>query len=234
MKTIRYSTLVCLVTILFFGAHQASAQIEIGVKFTPSLTSNRTIAQDKYNFEGDGTSLGFGVGIMADYFFGVNYAVSTGVMYNIKGGNVSYNYTYPDPNSIAGGTIQLKGKDELDLQYLEIPIAVKLFTNEITPDTKLYFQAGTSLNTLLTAKVNDKKVDEQGNKFTERFNLFEVDVLIGVGAEWQLGTSTKLFGGVTYHRGLTDIDDDYYAGTFKDSKVELKNSSFSLDFGLKF
>ncbi|MGV3541371.1 MAG: porin family protein [Rufibacter sp.] len=229
MKTFRYCLVFCLMAFLFLGSRQAKAQVEIGVKFTPSLAYNRTLAQDKYNFEGDGADLGFGVGVMVDYFFGANYALSSGLMYNIKGGTVSYSFITDD----AIGLPQ-SGKDELSLQYLEIPVALKLFTNEISTDTKLYFQAGGSLNTMLAAKVNDKKVDNEGDKFTERFNLFEIGVLIGAGAEWQIGTSTKLFGGITYHRGLTDIDDDYYAKTFGDDKVELKNDSFSLDFGIKF
>ncbi|WP_153042639.1 porin family protein [Rufibacter ruber] len=236
MKTIRYSILFCLVAILFLGSRHAEAQVEIGVKFAPSITSNRTLAQDKYNFEGDGVGGGFGVGVMADYFFGANYAVSSGLMYNIKGGTVRYSYTQPiAPGALDGATsITMSGEDDLSLQYLEIPIALKLFTNEISTDTKLYFQAGGSLNTMLAAKVNDKKVDSEGDKFTKRFNLFEIDVLIGVGVERQIGVSTKLFGGITYHRGLTDVDDDHYAGIFKDDKVELKNDVFSLDFGIKF
>ena len=233
MNTFRYFLVFCLTAILFLTSRPAQAQVEIGVKFTPSLAYNRTLAQDKYNFKGDGADLGFGVGVMVDYFFGANYAVSSGLMYNIKGGTVAYDFM----KEVGGfaGVQQVKGKDELSLQYLEIPVALKLFTNEIATDTKLYFQAGGSLNTMLAAKVNDKKVDPaNGEKYTKRFNLFEIGVLIGAGTEWQLGTSTKLFGGVTYHRGLTDVDDDHYAKTFGDKNVELKNDSFSLDFGIKF
>ncbi|WP_066506280.1 porin family protein [Rufibacter sp. DG15C] len=232
MKMIRCITATAFALALFFSSYNASAQVEIGVKISPSLAFSRTIAQDKYKFEAEGSKPGFGVGVVADYFFGTNYAVSGGLTYNIKGGNVSYDYSYPDPAST--GTIRVQGKDELSLQYLEIPIALKLFTNEITTDTRFYFQAGTSLNTMLNAKVNEKKVDDGGDKFTKRFNTFEIDVLIGVGAEKKIGESTKLFAGITYHRGLTDADDAYYADLFGDDKVELKNNSFSLDLGVKF
>lgn len=229
MKTNRYYLVFPLLAILFFGSREASAQVEIGVKFTPSLTSNRTVAQDKYNFDGQGVSGGFGLGVVADYFFGTNYAVTSGLMYNIKGSTVKYTYT---PDDAIG--ISQKIEEDLSLQYLEIPIALKLFTNEIATDTKLYFQAGGSLNTMLAAKVNDKKVDASGDKYTKQFNLFEVDVLVGAGVEYQLGTSTKLFAGVTYHRGLTDVDDSRYSRILRDDKVELMNNAFSLDFGIKF
>ncbi|ALI99282.1 porin family protein [Rufibacter tibetensis] len=231
MKMIRFTPLVLFLAALLFGSQEASAQIEIGVKVSPSVTSTRTIAKEQYNFKNDGARVGFGMGVIADYFFGANYAFSSGLIYNIKGGNVAYDYRQ------SSGTTQtiIEGSDDINLQYLEIPVSIKLFTNEISAGTRVYFQAGTSLNTLLAAKVNDRKVDnDTGDRFTQRFNTFEIGAILGAGVEKQLGQSTKLFGGLSYHRGLTDVDDDYYASIFSDSKVELKSSSFALDFGVKF
>ncbi|WP_210461988.1 porin family protein [Rufibacter roseolus] len=230
MKMIRFTPLVLVLAALLFLSQEASAQIEIGVKVAPSVTSTRTIAKDQYNFKNEGAGVGFGMGVIADYFFGANYAFSTGLLYNVKGGEVSYDYRQMNGTA----ETRITGSDDINLQYLEIPVSLKLFTNEVATDTRLYFQAGTSLNTMLAAKVNDKKVDTEGDKYTKRFNTFEIGAVLGAGAEWQLGESTKLFGGLSYHRGLTDVDDDYYAGTFSDNKVELKNSSFALDFGIKF
>ncbi|MFA1772283.1 porin family protein [Rufibacter glacialis] len=229
---IRFTPLVLVLAALLFCSQKATAQIEIGVKVSPSINSTRTIAKDQYNFKNKGADAGFGMGIIADYFFGANYAFSSGLIYNGKGGEVAYDYTIPTAGGT--GTTQMKGSDDISLQYLEIPVSLKLFTNEVAPDTRLYFQAGGSLNTMLAAKVNDKKVDSEGDKFTKRFNTFEVGAVLGAGAEWALGESTKLFGGLSYHRGLTDVDDDHYSGIFNDNKVELKSSSFALDFGIKF
>ncbi|MBC3540462.1 porin family protein [Rufibacter sediminis] len=231
MKMIRFTPLVLAFAALFCFSQEASAQVEIGVKVSPSVTSTRTIAKDQYNFKNDGAGVGFGLGVIADYFFGTNYAFSSGLLYNVKGGEVAYNYT----QNVDGVTTNKSGSDDINLQYLEIPLTLKLFTNEVAPETRLYFQAGGSLNTMLAAKVNDKKVeDSSGDKYTKRFNTFEIGAVLGAGAEWQLGQSTKVFGGLSYHRGLTDVDDNYYSGTFGDKKVELKNNSFALDFGIKF
>ncbi|MFB9863337.1 porin family protein [Rufibacter immobilis] len=234
MKMIRLTPLVLVLAALLFYAQQAAAQIEIGVKVSPSVNFSRTFAKDQYNFKSEGAGAGIGIGIIGDYFFGANYAFSSGLMYNTKGGKVSYNYTRAaTPNAPAPEPI--KGKDDINLQYLEIPLTLKLFTNELSAGTRLYFQGGLSLNTLLASKVNDKKIDNNtGDRYNKRFNTFEIGAILSAGIEWPLGQSTKFMGGLTYHRGLTDVDNGHYSGILGDKKIEVKNNTIAFDFGLKF
>lgn len=204
------------------------AQIEIGLMLSPTISGNRFIAEDKYNFEKESSKLRLGVGVVADYFFAKNYAFSTGLIYRSKGSEISYSYTRVED----GSSVTTSGKDDIALQYIELPLSLKLFTNEVTPGTLVYFQVGGSLNTKVAATVNDKKVID-GEKAIKRFNIFEADVLLGGGVEIQMGESTKLFSGLTYHRGLSNID-DFYRETLGDKNIALKNNSFSLDVGVKF
>lgn len=209
--------------------YTASAQIEIGIQVSPSVTSNRFIAVDRHGFKQESAGLGIGIGIVADYFFAQNYAFSTGLLYRSKGSKISYLIKNDDDLTGMPERVQ----DDLSIQYLEVPATIKLFTNEIAPATILYFQAGTSLNTKVAASVNDKKVLDDGKKSSSHFNIFEVDALIGAGAEMQMGESTKIFGGVSYHRGLTNID-DYYQDALDDDNIAIKNQSFAINFGVKF
>ncbi|RDV14081.1 PorT family protein [Pontibacter diazotrophicus] len=218
-----------LLMLFFIAGFSAMAQIEIGLQVSPTIAGNRFIAEDRYNFEKESNSLRLGVGVIADYFFAQNYAFSTGLMYRSKGAEISYNYTRQDAG---GATVTTSGTDDITLQYIELPVSLKLFTNEVAPGTIAYFQVGGSLNTKVAAQVNDQKVIN-GERATKRFNIFEADVLLGGGAEFQIGQSTKLFGGITYHRGLTDID-DYYEDLLGDRNVSVKNNGVSIDFGVKF
>ncbi|WP_242929440.1 porin family protein [Pontibacter vulgaris] len=220
--------LTLLLLFLCFGL-TAMAQVEIGLMVSPTISGNRFISEDKYNFEKESNSLRLGVGVVADYFFAKNYAFSTGLMYRSKGSEITYNYTKDNGDGTAD---QVNGKDDISLQYIELPISLKLFTNEVAPSTMLYFQVGTSLNTKVAAQVNNKKVID-GEKVSKRFNIFEADVILGGGAEMQMGESTKLFAGLTYHRGLTNID-DYYRDRLDDKNFSLKNNGVSIDFGVKF
>ncbi|WP_347157111.1 porin family protein [Pontibacter chitinilyticus] len=204
------------------------AQIEIGLELSPTIAGNRFVAEDRYNLQKESSSLHLGVGVIADYFFAQNYAFSTGLLYRGKGSEISYSYS----RDTGTGTVTTQGKDDISLQYVELPISLKLFTNEIAPGTIAYFQVGGALNTKVAATVNNHKVID-GNKVGKRFNVFETDVLLGTGVEYQMGQSTKIFAGLTYHRGLTNID-DYYGDLFGDKNVSVKNNSVSLDLGVKF
>jgi len=212
-----------LLFIFLCAGFTSMAQIEIGLMLSPTIAGNRFVAEDKYNLEKEGSSLHLGVGVIADYFFAQNYAFSTGLLYRGKGSEVKYNYSAATPP---------QGNDDISLQYIELPVTLKLFTNEVAPGTVAYFQVGGSLNTKVAAKVNDRKVID-GERALKRFNIFELDVLLGGGVEYQMGQSTKIFAGLTYHRGLTDID-DYYEKLLSDKNIALKNNSVSLDFGVKF
>lgn len=219
--------LTILVVFLLSG-YASMAQIEIGLMLSPTISGNRFIAEDKYNFEKESSKLHLGVGVVADYFFSKNYAFSSGLIYRSKGSEITYTYTREEN----GSSVTTNGKDDISLQYIELPLSLKLFTNEVAPGTLVYFQVGGSLNTKVAATVNDKKVIDS-EKVIKRYNIFEADAILGGGAEIQMGESTKLFAGLTYHRGLSDID-DYYSELLGDKNISLKNNSFSIDVGVKF
>ena len=219
---------ITLMAVLLFISSTAFAQWEIGLKITPSIATNRVVAPSNFGFKALNAKTRFGGGVTADYFFGPNYAFSTGLIYNGRGAGVSYNQVGSDP--------EIRKSDEFSIQYLEIPFTVKLYTNDVAPDIKLYFQTGGSLDPRISAKVNGEKLEPvTNNKNTRRFNIADISVLVGAGAEMQLGESTKVFGGLSYHRGLLDID-NYYEdrGQFNNKNIEIKNTYVALDLGIKF
>jgi hypothetical protein len=220
-----------LTLLLFFlgVTSTAMAQMEIGIQFSPTISGNRFVAEDRHNFEKSSNTLRVGVGVVGDYFFSNNYAFSSGLMYRSKGSKISYTYM---AESGDGEIRSAKETDELTVQYLEVPLTLKLFTNEVAPDVVIYFQVGGALGTKVSAQVDQKKIIN-GEKTAKRFNIFETSAVLGTGAEMQLGQSTKLFGGVTYLRGLSNID-NYYKKQLNDKTLAIKNNGVSIDVGIKF
>ncbi|MET4108907.1 porin family protein [Hymenobacter sp. UYP22] len=205
-----------------------SAQVEIGLKVSPSVTHLRTDSPSAYGFENQQSKVGIGGGIIVDYFFGQNYAFGTGLELTGKGGTISYF----DPARNA------RIEQKIGLQYLQVPLTVKLFTNDIATDTKLYFQLGGTLNAAIAGRINGEKryVDPattQETKAAKHVIIPDAGLRGAFGVEYQLGQSTKVLVGLSYNRGLFNID-NYFEDErgFKD--VELKNSEFALDLGLKF
>jgi len=208
----------------------ASAQVEIGLKISPSITSLRAESTSANAFSSDGSQFGFGGGLVVDYFFGENYAFSTGLLLTGKGGTISYRDI--------SGNVPLAVKQKMTTQYLELPLSVKLFTNEIAPATRLYFQVGGSLNVPIGTRIEGEKFYKDPatgteNKASDYIYFIDADALAGLGVEYQLGKSTKVFAGFSYHRGLVDID--HYFESKRDFKdVTIKNSGVALDLGIKF
>ncbi|UYZ61804.1 porin family protein [Hymenobacter weizhouensis] len=220
-----------LLALIFSGATlgAASAQVEIGLKVSPSITSLRVDSPSDYGFRNEGSRAGIGGGVIVDYFFGQNYAFSSGLFLTGKGGTVSY---FDDAT-------RSRQQQKFGLQYLEVPVTVKLFTNDVATDTKLYFQVGGSLNAALAGKINDQKFYKDpgnGNAETKAYKhiiLPDAALLGSFGVEYQLGQSTKLLAGVTYKRGILNID-RYFDNTRKFRDVTIKNSEVALDLGIKF
>ena len=231
MKKIVLALLALVATI-----STASAQFEIGLKVSPSITSLRAESPTDHNFTSDGSKLSFGGGLVVDYFFGENYAISTGLLLTGKGGSISH--TDKKESSGIGNGQFFTVTQKITTQYLELPLSVKLFTNEIAPATRLYFQVGGSLNIPIGTRIDGSKfytdpATGSENKASDYIYFFDADALAAVGVEYQLAKSTKLFTGLGYHRGLVDIDHYFESKRgFKD--VTIKNSSFGLDLGIKF
>ncbi|WP_426490205.1 porin family protein [Hymenobacter sp. 102] len=222
-----------LLALVFSGATigAASAQVEIGLKVSPSISLLRADSPSAYGFQNQKSKVSIGGGIIVDYFFGQNYAFSTGLELTGKGGTISYF----DPNAGANGE---RITQKIGLQYLQVPVTVKLFTNDIATDTKLYFQLGGSLNAAIAGRINgDKRYTDPGNrqetKAAKHVIIPDAALRGGFGVEYQLGQSTKVLAGFSYHRGLFNID-NYFGDERNFKDVELKNSEFALDLGLKF
>ena len=220
MKKVLLAVLALAATI-----HTASAQFEIGLKVSPSVTSLRAESPSNYAFAPDGSKLGFGGGLVVDYFFGENYAFSTGLLLSGKGGTLAYS----ENGGVSGQPSKFTQK--LTMQYLELPLTVKLFTTEVATDARLYFQVGGSLNVPIGVRINNSKfygdpITGKETKASDHTTFYDADALVGLGAEYQLGQSTKVFGGFSYHRGLVNIDDYFEKSRgFKNVVITFSDSS---------
>lgn len=223
-----------LFTLLALAASStAFAQVEIGLKLSPSVTSLRADGPSTSKFDGSDSKLSLGGGLLVDYFFGENYAFSTGLFLTGRGGT----FTYSDVSSGIVGR-PFTAKQKLAIQYLELPATVKLFTNEVSAGTRVYFQVGGAVAVPVGTRINGEKryidaANQQETKASDHVRFIDANVLAGTGVEYQLGQSTKIFAGLSYHRGLINLD-SYFDDERGMKDVSIKNSEIALDLGIKF
>ena len=160
-----------------------------------------------------------------DKFFAQNYALMTGISIDNTGGNLTFDneeklkISGPDTILNAGSTVHYK------LQYINIPLGLKLKTNEIgylTFFTHLGVNGG--INIKATGEVDDFELDNEN--ISEEIKLFNLGYYIGAGVEYSIGGNSAIILGLTYTNGFIDITTD------NDNKITLSN--FAIRIGILF
>ncbi|MFT4738143.1 MAG: hypothetical protein ACI8QD_000518 [Cyclobacteriaceae bacterium] len=198
----------------------AISQVKLGLKFSPSIVSSRTfLPADTLDVEPETGLFRISLGLIADYELSDTYFVSTGLLVVPKriGINIS-------PEN--GGSYPAS-QEFYDLQYIQIPATLKLYTNEIIPDGSIYFQVGAAAD----FKVFDQPVEEE-YQFIQEFKPIDVSVILGGGFEYQAGLNTVIFTGITYNRGLANVVKTTQPTLSEEFSI--RNSVLMFDIGLKF
>ena len=208
----------CLFILGLALAFGAEAQSKIGIKLSPTLSTNRIKYEgNDIAFSSDGVGGRFVFGPIYDHFITENYSFSTGLLYAPK--RVGIERRHPvDPTK--------NRAESYRLQYLQVPLTLKLFTNELALDTRLFFQLGGLLEIKISEKANVKD-----DPTITRFQFFDTGIHLGAGVEHRLGYNTVLFGGFFYNRGLVNSA----AKTVElGDKLRINNDLLGLDLGVKF
>ncbi|CAA9294582.1 MAG: hypothetical protein AVDCRST_MAG56-4993 [uncultured Cytophagales bacterium] len=213
------------------------AQVKLGLRLAPGLAVNSVVGDDTFDAaETNGASVRFSAGPIADFFFADNYAISTGLWYTVKRGS----FRVPGGLTDATTNAPLGTQTIYNLQMIQIPVTVKLYTNEVAPDIRVYFQLGGTFD----AKLAEKAKEEDDNILAQlseaqderaAYKPIDIGLYLGAGAEMVLGENTALFGGLNYNRGLVNalgrLD---YNGSRINDDLKIRNQLISLEVGIKF
>jgi len=191
MMTLIAAAIVCM---------GASAQVQFGGKVGFDLT----------NFWGEnavhGMKPGYQVGLLMEYKFTPNFAISPEVVFASQGGKGTFFDTkYTDGVKITWTT-----------NYINVPVMLKYYA---TPSLSIDFgpQVGFNVYSKYKEKNIDKSVDIKDETKAADFGL-------GLGATYNL--TNNAFVQARYTMGLTNA--------FKDEGDKAKNSNIQIAFGMKF
>ncbi len=264
-KSILLAGLIAFTTVTAFAQEEGYApppppgyidinRVRFGAYLAPSISwmkpTTTTDGEKAYRVVSDGPKLGFTYGLMADYFFAPNYGVVTGLQITTSGGKIIANAI---DDSWAAKKV-VKADFNYNLQYLEIPLNLKLRTDDLggfklfgqlgltgginiakkADYTVNYYDTGTALKT-----VADTKAKISGSFGAIAPILFSMN--IGAGIEIPIANKLRFYAALFFNNGFfpdttkPDLYDEKnlgYKGTFRDANTRLNN--FALRLGLFF
>ena len=206
--------IVVLIAFLSLAATAAQAQqlrgdVRFGFQMSPAFSWMAT-STNKINTSG--TNLGLKLGMIGEYYFQENYAISSGIgfFFNTGGtllheraGNFWVNSDLPE----ACRNLSRDAKLKYSLQYVEIPIGLKMRTREfgyiryyIEPNLGLGFR--TQAKGDITNRGGEECQDLSIRSDVTLFNLFWG---LGGGMEYSVSENTSLLAGLGMQFGFADV-----------------------------
>ncbi|PWD99309.1 porin family protein [Marinilabilia rubra] len=215
MKKFILSITFLVASVAFINAQEANS-IRLSFVAEPQFS---WLKPDIDGVESRGSKGGYNFGVVLDRFFADNYAFSTGLTINTTGGKLRYTTPggLPEGEVLPDGAPQ--GDKEYKLRYIEIPLGLKLRSNDFRR-SNFYGRFG------LTPQINIEARDGDDNSISDEINIFDLGYHLGAGIEYSIGGTNALMFGLVYHNGFTDITDE----PGYDDKTVLNRLVFEIGF----
>lgn len=189
--------------------NSSSPGFRFGIKVTPNVSWFRP--GDAKILEGNGAKVKMGFGLITEFKLAKNYSFATGIEFpNFSGGNLKFVTDSVFYVTEENDTFNIRSRS-FNMQYVEIPITLKLKTNEIGYLT--YFghvggylgvrtkatstDEGTFYNTSSNTEIKDVNINKE-------VFLIKAALTVGAGAEYNFSGNTSLVFGVNYMYGVTN------------------------------
>ena len=203
--------------LVILSVNISNAQTKLGLRINPGVITQRISYSDDINsIKHSSNAFNLSTLLFADIELSNNYFFTTGVGYTSKRINLSF-YETSDLNT------QTK---QYNIQYVQIPATLKLYTNEIALDKKLYFQFGP----LFEVAVHNKETNPQ-LPIVDKFQPFDISLLFATGMQLQIASQTAIQLGFNYTRGLINIVKSP-AESIND--LVIKNDIYAIEMIVKF
>jgi len=182
---------------------QSGVPFKLGLKVAPNIGWMSPGTKD---YAGNGAAIGATVGFVGDFYFAKNYALATGFNFQFLNGNLQY----PDSRVVNKANVDGQVNRKYNFLYLEIPLMIKMQTK--TFGKVSYFgQMGFGTAFRLKASYKEKfypaqglEVDQQDN-LTDSTSLIRESIIIGIGCEYHVDESTRLFFSLNYSNSLNNV-----------------------------
>ncbi len=227
--------IVLLAALIFSLTTMYGQELRLGFQGSPVVSWMGT---NDNSITGNGSNVGFKLGLITEYYFQDNYAVTSGLSLVFNQGG-TLNYTTGGnffPNSELSDSTYFDLPNNVDINYklqvLEVPLGIKLKTNEMG-----YFRYYGEIPFLIHIKTQGRAAFEDTTKenVSPDVGLLNVSWGVGGGVEYSISGNTALTAGVYFHNGLLDMTTNkatQNTGQAEDAKSVINSLTFR--FGILF
>lgn len=211
----------------------------IGVFFSPNVSwmkpTSNTSNDKLFRVSSNGNKVGYSWGLMVDRPFAENYGIATGIHLTTTGGKI---LAQDNQNDTITNTISFADFD-YRLQFVEVPLALKLRSDEVANGIHVFGQVGLSLGLNISKKATYEVRYSDGSKpsYGDNEKIFGglaiapamLSLNLGGGVEYDITDKMALVVGLFFNNGFApDITnparlDMGYKGRFADGNVRLNN-----------
>jgi len=182
---------------------QGRLPVKLGLKVSPNLA---WLNPGTKGYSNDGTRMGATIGFVSDIYFAENYAFSTGFNFQYLNGKMKYQDERKIDTVLKNGEINRK----YNFLYIEIPMMIKMKTNSFGK-ISFYGQIGLGTGFRVKSTVKEHFVPATGGAVDEQYDfnggttLIRESILIGIGCEYKLDESSRIFVGFDYSNSLNNV-----------------------------
>jgi hypothetical protein len=215
---------IMLITPLLLTA-QPGTGLSFGLHADPVIC---WFGSDVNKVKNEGARPGFNFGFSVNKYFGQNYSFSSGINLISAGGRlVSDEPTIFELDKYDTETVTVNASEAIvyNIQYLSVPLGLKLQTNQIGYMT-FFSDFGLDPKVVIGGKADIPSLDIKGEKATSELNMFNLSYHITAGIEYSLGGNTAAVLGLGFENNFLDITKDN--GDQPDDKTTHRLLSFRL------
>lgn len=203
MRKIPVLLLTLLLVPLLLEA-QKTSPVKLGLRVAPGIG---LLNPNTEGYNSEGIRGVISAGLISDFYFTSNYAISSGFSVIFPSGKMEYR----DRRVISPGDT-IVGQFNITYKYIyfEIPLMIKMKTNEFGKFS-FYGQVGLGTGFKIKATAEGDVTEDDGSmipadvQINNKTRLMRESIIVGIGLEYSIDKSTMLTGGFNYNAGLNNV-----------------------------
>lgn len=201
---------------MFFitNSYSQNKKFRFGLQFTNGISF---LNSDNVDITDTKVGYSFNYGLLTEYYFNQNYAISTGLAVSqpraARSNSPAVNAIVTDTTSTYAfdNNIVLGAKEIYKFTYVEIPLTFKLRTNEI--GYFRYFGEFGFLNsfrvrsraTIEGSTIENESITKKLDPFGLRSNFYNASLKVGGGFEYTISDKTALLVELSFNNGFINV-----------------------------